>query len=476
MAKALTEKAELTDPAIRKYVPGRQRRRIKDTGARSLYLIIEPTGFKAFEMRFRRPNGKPAKVRLGPFEDSGRELKGQPIIGQGLTLAAAHQLAAAVLRDRALGHDVVADHKAKKHRARVEIKEREASTFGAAVRDYITEHAKKNTRNWRATARLLGLVYPLEKGEPEETKGGLAQRWVDKDVRSIDGDAIWVVIDEASRHGVPGIKARNGGISDARARALFVALSSLFNWLKHKRRLLKINPCAEVSRPAGAKERDRVLTPDEQRWLWQACDSADAPRVPGAPKPFAPLLRLLLLTGQRLDEVAAMTRAELSQDGATWNLASSRTKNGKQHVVPLPPLARELIARAKGKPGTAGFVFTTTGRSPVSGWSRMKDRLDAAMLAIARKERPDVTIEPWRLHDLRRTAVTSMVELGVPPHVVELVVNHISGAKAGVAGIYNRSQMMPERKAALERWAAHVEALVAGKTAKVVPLRKRGPS
>jgi integrase len=475
MAKALTEKAELTDAAVRRYVPGRDRRRIKDTGARSLYLIIEPTGFKAFEMRFRRPNGKPAKVRLGPFEDSGRELKGQPIIGQALTLAAAHQLAAAVLRDRALGHDVVADHKAKKHRARVETKEREASTFGAAVRAYVKEHAQPKTRNWRESARLLGLAYPQDGGEPAETKGGLAQRWAERDVRSFDGHDIWTVTDEARRQGVPGIAARNDGISDNRARALFVALSSFFSWLKRDRRV-EVNPCAAVSRPAGAKARDRALTPDEQRWFWQACEQADAPRVPGAPKPFAPLLRLLLLTGQRLDEVAGMTRGELSEDGATWSLAGSRTKNKRAHVVPLPPLARELTAGAKGKPGAAGFIFTTTGRSPVSGWSRMKDRLDAAMLAIARKERPGVTIEPWRLHDLRRTAVTGMAELGVRPDVIELVVNHISGSRAGIAGVYNKSELLPERKAALERWAAHVAALVSGRTAKVVPLHKAGAS
>ena len=134
---------------------------------------------------------------------------------------------------------------------------------------------------------------------------------------------------------------------------------------------------------------------------------------------------------QRRNEVAGMTRGELSDDRATWNIPGSRTKNGRAHTVPLSPLVRELIASVKAKPDRP-FIFTTTGTTPVSGWSRMKDRLDAAMLAAAREEGHAV-IQPWTLHDLRRTFVTGMVELHVPPHVVELVVNHISGRRASPA-------------------------------------------
>jgi hypothetical protein len=96
------------------------------------------------------------------------------------------------------------------------------------------------------------------------------------------------------------------------------------------------------------------------------------------------------------------------------------------------------------------------------------------MIAIAKQEQGNaVRIPPWRLHDLRRTAVTGMVELGVPPHVVELVVNHVSGTRSGVAGVYNKSEMLQERKAALDRWATHVEGLVNGKTDNIVPLHPR---
>jgi integrase len=421
-------------------------------------------------MRFRRPDGRPAKITLGPFDRSGRELTGDPQIGQPLTLQAARQLAAKVHRDRALGHDVVADHRARRHRQRTEIEERAGNTFSAGVRAYIAEYARQETRNWLETARLLGLRYPNGDREPEEAKGGLAQRWADRPVASIDAHDVWSVIDEARRVAIPGIAARNRDISDSRGRALFAALSSMFSWLKRQRRV-ESNPCAGVHRPVGPEARDRVLSADEIRWFWQACEYVDAPLTFGAPRPFGPLLKVLLLTGQRRNEVAGMTRDELSDDGETWNIPGSRTKNGRAHVVPLSPPVREVIGSVRAKPGN--LVFTTTGTTPVSGWSRMKARLDAAMLAAARAE-GRAEIPPWTLHDLRRTFVTGMVELRVPPHVVEVTVNHISGTRRGVAGTYNRSELMDERKEALERWARHVQGLVAPGPENVVSLSRRG--
>ncbi len=113
------------------------------------------------------------------------------------------------------------------------------------------------------------------------------------------------------------------------------------------------------------------------------------------------------------------------------------------------------------------LVFTTTGTTPLSGWSKIKKRLDGIL---------GNTVPPWRLHDLRRTAATGMASIGIAPHIVEAALNHVSGAKASVAGIYNRHQYEPEKQAALERWANHVERLVTGKTADVVTLRGRKSS
>jgi integrase len=193
------------------------------------------------------------------------------------------------------------------------------------------------------------------------------------------------------------------------------------------------------------------LTSSELVAFWRV---ADAER-----REFGALLKLLLLTGSRLNEVAGMQRAELSDDGATWTIPGERTKNGRVHVVPLSPLVRELIASV----GTGtDLVFTANGTTVVSGWSKIKNRLDAAM-----------QIPPWRFHDLRRTCATGMAELGIAPHIVEAVLNHVSGARAGVAGTYNRAAYAGEKKAALERWAAHVEGLIDGRPAKVVSLHYR---
>ena len=143
------------------------------------------------------------------------------------------------------------------------------------------------------------------------------------------------------------------------------------------------------------------------------------------------------------------------------NIPGARTKNHRAHAVPLAPTARHVVASAPKIDGCS-FVFTTNGKTPVSGWSKTKARLDAEM-----------QVTPWRLHDLRRTAVSGMGELNIRPDVIELCVNHISGSRSGVAGTYNRSELLPERRAALERWASHVAGLVAERADNVRPIRPR---
>jgi len=203
-----------------------------------------------------------------------------------------------------------------------------------------------------------------------------------------------------------------------------------------KHRVATGNPALGMFKPPQAKARDRVLTDDELRRFWPVTVALDYP--------FGPILQLLLLTGQREGEVAGMRWSELSADLATWMLPGGRTKNGRSHVVPLPPMARRIIEAVHIAIEGCPLVFTTNGRTTPSGFSKVKRRLDAQMS-------PDA---PWRLHDLRRTAVTGMSEIGIQPHIVEATVNHISGYKAGIAGVYNRAEYLPERKAALERWAS----------------------
>jgi integrase len=377
-------------------------------------------------------------------------MPGEPVLGAPLTLAGARLLAAQVHRQRAMGRDVVGDHAITKLRRQTEVEESAGNSFGTLVPRFIAEHARPKTRRWRDTARLLGLRYPKDGGDPEEVAGGLVRRWADRPVSKIDGGDIWGAVDETRREGVPGLKRRKDGLTDSHARAIFSALSGFFGWLaKHRR--VPSNPCTGVYRPEAPKARERVLTNAEIVAFWNATDEVG--------EPFGQLLKLLLLTGCRLNEVAGMARAELSEDVATWNLPGSRTKNHKPHVVPLAPLARAALATVKQIEGAVGLVFTTTGKTPVSGWSKVKGRLDEAMQT-----------SPWRLHDLRRTAATGMAELGIAPHIVEAVLNHVSGARAGVAGTYNRAAYAPEKRAALERWALHVGGLVEGRQANVVRL------
>ncbi|MER2196069.1 tyrosine-type recombinase/integrase [Methylobacterium brachiatum] len=223
-------------------------------------------------------------------------------------------------------------------------------------------------------------------------------------------------------------------VKAARARS---ALSAMFAWAMGEG-LAESNPVVGTNKPADEKARDRVLTETELRAIWRACRDDTYGRI----------VRLLLLTGQRRDEVGSISEGELNLAAAVWTIPAGRTKNGLVHEVPLSRPALEILAT---QPRTEGrsFLFGH-GMGAFSGWSNSKERLDTRIAASG------IVMPPWRLHDLRRTAATGMASVGVLPHVVEAVLNHISGAKAGVAGIYNRATYAREKREALDLWAAHV--------------------
>ncbi len=248
---------------------------------------------------------------------------------------------------------------------------------------------------------------------------------------------------------MPGLQRRNGGTSESRGRKIYAALSVLFGWLARHRRVPS-NPCAGVWRPSAPPARDRVLSDAEIAAFWRACDAVAAP--------FGGNQLMLLPEPGKTKWPACAT--SLSADGTTWTVPGTRTKNHRGLVVPLAPLAREIIAALPVIEG-AGFVFTTNGRRKISGWSKGKPRLDAQM--------PNV--KPWRIHDLRRTCASGMQRLGVPTEVIERALNHVSGAYGGVAGIYQRDPMTEEVTAALLRWAQHVAGLASAAPGKIVPLR-----
>jgi integrase len=164
---------------------------------------------------------------------------------------------------------------------------------------------------------------------------------------------------------------------------------------------------------------------------------------------------MLILTGQRRDEIGGLRWDEVRDD--TVVLPGDRTKNRRPHVVPLSAPAQAILA---GRPRTSEFVFNN-----LRSWAYGKQRLDGRLAAAG------VKLEKWIQHDLRRSVATGTAELGIAPHIVEAVLNHVSGHKAGIAGVYNRATYEKEKRAALAMWADHVMAAVEGQASNVVPLR-----
>lgn len=251
------------------------------------------------------------------------------------------------------------------------------------------------------------------------------------------------------------ISAARGPYAANRARS---TLSAMFAWAMRDGQLeIEVNPVANTNRMEGEKSRDRVLTDAEIAAVWHGCGRDDYGRI----------VRLLLLTGQRREEVGAMRWSELdSTPGkAVWRLPASRTKNNKPHDVPLSDAALAILHDAPrcGVPGTMGAeerdLIFGQGETPFRGWSRAKEAMDER---ISKNTIGKTNVAPWRLHDLRRTVVTQMNELGIAPHVVEAVVNHFSGpSKSGVADIYNRAAYAAEKREALNLWAAHLKKIAA---------------
>ncbi|WP_372623047.1 tyrosine-type recombinase/integrase [Falsiroseomonas sp.] len=236
--------------------------------------------------------------------------------------------------------------------------------------------------------------------------------------------------------------------------------------------LVRENPFAalrNISTKSG--ERDRVLTDDEVGEVWRAAGTLG--------HPFGPMIRLLLLTAQRRDEVAGLPWSELAHDHSVWTLPAGRSKNGEEHVVHLAPEAREVLAAVPRINGWS-LLFTTTGKTPPSGFSVAKRRLDRAIVNERTKEaqeegRIPAPLRPFVLHDFRRTCVTWLAQhAGVPPHVADRILNHVEGTIRGVAKVYQRAEFLPERKAALEAWARHVLSCAERREAddKVVALRR----
>jgi integrase len=243
--------------------------------------------------------------------------------------------------------------------------------------------------------------------------------------------------------------ASNGPATTDRARAV---LSAFFTWAV-KGGLTGENPVAATERPYENKERQRALNDAELTLVWRALGE-DA---------YGTIIKLLILTGQRRDEIGGLRWSEIDFTARVIRLPGERVKNGHAHNVPLSEPAAALL---QSVPVIAGrdFVFGS-GAHGFGGYSIPKAALDARIAAAG------AVVTPWCVHDLRRSAATGMAEIDVDPHIIEAVINHVSGHKAGVAGVYNKARYERKKRQALDLWAEHVMALVEGRTSNVVALR-----
>jgi integrase len=240
------------------------------------------------------------------------------------------------------------------------------------------------------------------------------------------------------------IEQASGPVARNRVRS---SLSAFFAWAITEG-FIELNPVAGTAKAEESGTRERVLTQAELAEVWAALEDDQ----------FGDIVRLLILTGQRREEIGSLRWSEVDFERGLIVLPPARTKNKRLHEVPLSPLARAIIRQ---QPRRRDLVFGI-GKGGFSGWSDCKAGLDQRVLAARREADHKAKPMPdWHLHDLRRTAATVMADkLGVLPHIIEAILNHVSGHRAGVAGIYNRAKYEEEMRDALERWAVHVAAIV----------------
>jgi integrase len=414
--------------------PGRKDRLVFDNACRGLGVRLTAKGTRTFICQWTDPATR-RKVR----EAIG--------VWGNITIEQAREAVRARLGAVAKG----IDPKAERLRRRAEAERERAEgalTFDALIEEWKALHLAHRRPRYAAEAERA-----IRRGLP-----GLLRRPAARLTRAEAVNAL----DEIVKAG----KAITAGRTMAYARACFA-------WGKRRGKVPE-NPFAELPISAGATERERVLSDAEIAEVWAAANTIAYP--------FGPFFKLAILTLQRREEVAALRWSEISDDMIRWTLPGSRMKNGKPHDVHLSEAARavlRLIPRVEG----CDLVFSTTTHrltasdnvapqgkrkrepTPISGFSQGKRYLDAAIATLGQKREPMV---PWRLHDLRRTGVTTLAALGFDSIVVDKLLAHQPGKLRGVAGVYQRHDFARERAAALDAWAGHVTGEAADN---VVPLR-----
>lgn len=392
-----------------------KRQEIPDDLCTGLYLVVQPTGKKSWQVRYRH-GGVHRRMTLASFPT--------------LSLAAARVRAREVMAAASEGRDPAEEVKA----AKAPKPEDDRDKIKTLIGQYDKRHLKG-----------------LKSGDVvrRELDRFVVKEWGERDIHSITKRDVIDLLD--------GIADSGRVVTANRVRAY---LNKFLNWAV-ERDILPLSPATGVKPVAKEASRDRVLTDDEIRWFWQACEAEGFP--------WGPLGKVLLLTGQRLNEAAQITEGEIRGD--LWHLSADRTKNGRAHDVPLSDAVQAVLGAVERIEGKPGFIFTTTGATPVSGFFKARAHLAEAMERLAAEERGEaVEIPRWTFHDLRRTAATGMARLGIPVRVTEAVLNHISGTGGGIVAVYQRHDYADEKRQALEAWGRFVLSLVQGQPDNVVRL------
>lgn len=384
-----------------------------DTELRGFGVRMRAGGSKNYICKFR-VGGRARQIGLGPATAEG--------------LADARKAAAKAIHDAKAGHDP--------QQARVQRHQDARETFGALVDSYL-DHLDRRVR-----------AGTLKAGSAAETRRYLETTFAalaGRSARAVSTGDIARALDDAT--------AKSGPVASNRARA---SVSAMFAWAL-KRGRAEQNPVTGTDANAE-RTRERVLAPDELRAVWHAA---------GDEGEFGRMVRLLVLTGCRRQEVGDMKWSELSPDRSTWTIPGARTKNGEALTVTMPPSAQAVLADQPVR-DQRDYVFGE-GKIGFQGWTRAKWRLDDKIKLIL----PDMA--GWTLHDLRRSFATICAErLGVAPHVVEACLNHVSTRRVGVAGIYNRATYAEPMAQAWAVYSQWVEDLVIGEKGdpKVIALRR----
>ena len=337
--------------------------------------------------------------------------------GEKLTRAQAREAARKILAKVELDQDPVGDKKQKR--------KDDKFTLRAVIADYLD----------------------VKRTQVRATTFNQVSRYLNEAWKPLHGTPINAITRRDVAHELGKITKRNGATTADRARTV---LSGLYSWAIGQG-FAETNPIIGTNRPAQPKARERVLSDHELAAIWRASGD-DA---------YGKVLRLLILLANRREEIGGLKESEIDTENRVLRLPPERTKSGKAHVVPLSDLAWAILSEQPRLEGREHVFAHDRGKGGFTGWSHGKADLD---------QRLGEAVKGWRLHDLRRTAATRMADLGVMPHVIEAVLGHHSGHKAGTAGIYNRSGYPNEVRNALMLWSDHVRALVEGGERTVLPL------